>query len=69
MNKYISIVILFTTMVILSSCDKDEIDSNLPVPTKQEGYYTIPTNQEGIDQTFLKMGIKDTSLIQNRWCA
>ena len=70
MNKYISIVILFTTTLILSSCDKDEIiDSNLPVLTKQEGYYTIPTNQEGIDQTFLKMGIKDTSLIQNRWCA
>ncbi|MBQ2588624.1 MAG: hypothetical protein II576_05150, partial [Prevotella sp.] len=70
MNKFKTIVILFTTILIVSSCDKDEIiDSNLPVLTKQEGYYTIPTNQEGIDQAFLKMGIKDTSLIQNRWCA
>ena len=38
MNKFITIVILFATMLTLSSCDKndkDEIDLNLPVTTKQ----------------------------------
>ena len=57
-------------IILLNACNKEEgTDYNRQIATKSEGYYTIPTNQDDIDLTFLKMGIKDTSAIQNRWCA
>lgn len=71
--KKVSILIILLVMLLISSCSKDsneeETKSDHPVTTMQEGYYTIPTSDEGIDQTFVRMGIKDTTNIKNRWCA
>ena len=72
MKKSITFTILFA-LLLSFSCSKDgndeEDDKNLPVTTMAEGYYTIPTSKEGIDQTFVRMGINDITNIKNRWCA
>lgn len=71
--KYSTNLIILFVMLLTSSCGKDgneeETRVDRPVATMHEGYYTIPASAEGIDQTFVKMGIKDTTLFQNRWCA
>ena len=73
MRKYLPILILFSAMLLFPSCNNEEdtegVDLNRPIATKQEGYYKIPTNQKDIDLTFMKMGFKDTTIYQNRWCA
>lgn len=71
MDKVLFLITLFV-MLLISSCSKDsneEIKIDHPVTTMREGYYTIPTSDEGIDQTFVRMGITDTTNIKNRWCA
>ena len=69
MNKYSFLIILFVILLSSSCSNEEETNIDLPITTMQEGYYNVPTSNEGIDQTFVKMGIKDTTYYKNRWCA
>lgn len=67
-TKFVIVIGLLLTMSCCKENAEEEIETEKPVATMKEGYYTIPTNAEGIDRTFVKMGIKDTTKYQNRWC-
>lgn len=68
-KQFVKVIGMLTFMFFMVlSCD-DDIDINRPISTKTEGYYQVPTNQSDVDLMFLKMGIRDTSVYQDRWCA